>query len=251
MKIVSWNVNGFRAILKKNFNQFISDYQPDILCLQEIKADIDKIPAEWQNHADYYSFFQPAKKSGYSGVAILCKLKPINVHLLNIAQFDDEGRVLIAEFEKFTLINCYFPNSQAERKRLSYKQSFNKAVQKLCHVLVSESKNVIICGDYNVAHQPIDLANPKDNENNAGYYLEERQDMTNFLGFGFIDTFRYFCPEPHQYTWWSYRSMAREKNIGWRIDYFCVNQDFIRQVKSSIILKSVLGSDHCPVELVL
>ena len=252
MRIISWNVNGIRAIEKRGFFDWLKEENPDILCLNETKAEPGQLAAHFINPPDttYTSFWASAKKRGYSGVAIYTKEQPINVKQLGKPEFDDEGRVLIAEYKNFTLITAYFPNSQDERKRLDYKLAFNDAMLLLCKSIVKKGQNFLLCGDYNVAHTPIDLARPKANENSAGYYIEERTWMDKFLEAGFIDTFRLFHPgETGQYTWWSYMKQAREKNIGWRIDYHCVNKDFITCVKSSIIRPEIEGSDHCPIEI--
>jgi exodeoxyribonuclease-3 len=203
------------------------------------------------NHA-YKSYWACAKKKGYSGVAIYSKIEPLEVRFLGKGEFDDEGRVLIAEFDAFTLIATYFPNSQDAGKRLDYKLAFCDAILRLCNSLVKKGRHFLLCGDYNVAHTPIDIARPKANEKNAGYLPEERAWMDKFTAAGHVDTFRHFHPgEPNHYTWWSYWGTARERNVGWRIDYHCVDRDFLPQVKSSIIRPEVTGSDHCPVEIEL
>ncbi|MFC1478653.1 exodeoxyribonuclease III [Candidatus Margulisiibacteriota bacterium] len=249
--IVSWNVNGLRAAVKKGFLEWLEKEQPDVLCLQETKVQPDQMGTELLNPGGYQSFWQSAKRKGYSGVGIYTKKAPLSVTNMGIPEFDDEGRVQVLDYENFTLVNAYFPNSQAERARLPYKLKFNEAILDLCNKQVQAGKNVIVCGDFNVAHTPIDLTNPKPNENNAGYYLEERESMDRFLDSGYIDTFRHFNKEPGNYTWWSYRFQARDKNIGWRIDYFVVNNGFLPRVKESSILSDVYGSDHCPVKLVV
>lgn len=252
--IVSWNVNGIRAVENKGFLDWLAAESPDILCLQETKAHKGQLsPALIEptlpDGTVYKSWWSSAKKAGYSGTAIYSKTEPLSVTKLNVPEFDDEGRVVVAEFAWGTVISAYFPNSQEAGARLGYKLGFCQAIRETCDRLVAEGKNVILCGDYNVAHKPIDLANPKSNEKNPGYLPEERAWMDSFLGAGYVDTFRHFCAEPAQYTWWSYRFHAREKNIGWRIDYTCVNPAFMPKVTSSTILKDVLGSDHCPVKI--
>ncbi|MCL2804700.1 MAG: exodeoxyribonuclease III [Treponema sp.] len=252
MRIVSWNVNGIRAIEKRGFFDWLRKDDPDILCLNETKAEPGQLSPLFINPegTKYSSFWASAKKRGYSGVAIYTKEQPQNVNFMGKPEFDDEGRVLIAEYKKFSLIAAYFPNSQDERKRLDYKLAFNDAMLKLCNSIVKKGQNLILCGDYNVAHTPIDLARPKANENSAGYLPEERAWMDKFLKAGFIDTFRLLHPaQTGCYTWWSYMGQAREKNVGWRIDYHCVNENFMPNVKSSIIRPDVTGSDHCPVEI--
>jgi len=256
MKIISWNVNGIRAAEKSGFSEWFNSEAPDILCINETKAEPGQLSSALINPVakkiTYNSYWASAKKKGYSGVAIYSKTKPLDVHFLGIKEFDDEGRTLIAEFENFSLIACYFPNSQEGGKRLDYKLAFCDAILQQCNSLVKKDRNFILCGDYNIAHTPIDLAHPKENEKNAGYLPEERTWMDTFTGEGHIDTFRFFHPgEKGHYSWWSYRSGARERNIGWRIDYFCVNKTFLSRIKSSIIRPEVKGSDHCPVELTI
>lgn len=247
-RIISWNVNGIRAAEKKGLFQWLKESNPDVLCIQETKAQPDQLDETFYPEG-YHVHFMSAEKKGYSGVAVYSKEEPLSVENLGIEDFDSEGRTIIAHFKNFTVVNCYFPNSQAEGARLDYKTGFNNAILVKCDELVNSGKNVILCGDYNVAHKPIDLANPKRNEKNPGYLPEEREWMTLFLDAGYVDTFRQFNKEPEQYTWWSYRMNARAKNIGWRIDYHCVNQAFMPRVKDSIILPEVMGSDHCPVEI--
>jgi len=252
MRIISWNINGIRAIEKKGFFEWLKKEDPDILCLNETKAEPGQLSPVFINPpgTKYTSFWASAKKKGYSGVAIYTKKEPDEVRFMGKSEFDEEGRVLAADYKDFTLIAAYFPNSQDEGKRLGYKLSFNDAMLKLCNSIVKKGKHFLLCGDYNVAHTPIDLAHPKQNENSAGYLPEERAWMDSFLKAGNIDTFRHFHPgEPEHYTWWSYRSQSRLKNIGWRIDYNCVNKDFLPKVKHSIIRPEVEGSDHCPVEI--
>jgi exodeoxyribonuclease-3 len=254
MRILSWNVNGIRAVEKRNFVDWIVKENPDILCLNETKAEPGQLSPQLLNppvkKGAYSSFFASAKKKGYSGVAIYTKEKPEDVHFFNKPEFDNEGRVLVAEYKEFSLIAAYFPNSQDEGKRLDYKLAFCDAMLKLCNSLVKKNRHFLLCGDYNIAHTPIDLANPKRNENNAGYLPAEREWMDKFTGAGHVDTFRHFHPgETGHYTWWSYMGGARERNVGWRIDYHCVDKGFLQRVKSSLIRPEVEGSDHCPVEI--
>jgi len=252
MKIISWNVNGIRAVEKRGFFDWLKKEDPDILCLNETKAEPGQLSPVFITPAgtSYTSYWASAKKKGYSGVAIYTKIQPENVRFLGAQEFDEEGRVLAADYKNFTLIAAYFPNSQDEGKRLKYKLGFNNAVLKLCKSIVKKQRHVLLCGDYNVANTPIDLARPKQNENSAGYLPEERAWMDSFLAEGFIDTFRHFHPgETGHYTWWSYMAQARTKNIGWRIDYHCVDKAFLPKVKSSIIRPEVQGSDHCPIEI--
>lgn len=248
-KLLSWNVNGLRAIEKKGFTDIVWELDVDIIALQEIKAMPEQLPANLRNLEGYEVYWFPAKRKGYAGVCTYTRTKALNViYGMGIDDHDGEGRVLTLEFEDFYLVNTYFPNAQHGLARLDYKLAFNRDIQSFLDRL-SEKKSVVICGDFNVAHKPIDLANPKQNENNPGYSLPERQWMDNFIGAGYIDTFRKFNSEPGQYTWWSYRFNARGKNIGWRIDYFCVDPASEKRVKGAAILDNILGSDHCPISL--
>lgn len=249
--IISWNVNGIRAIEKKGFIDWLLKESPDVICLQETKAHPGQLSLDLQEPSGYFAFYSSAKKAGYSGTAIFSKKQPDEVTNFNITEFDDEGRVIIAKFGRVYVISAYFPNSQEAGKRLDYKLAFCEKMLQYCNDRVSEGNHIILCGDYNIAHKPIDLANPKTNEGNPGYLPEERDFMTRFLEAGYIDCFRKFCAEGEKYTWWSYRFKAREKNIGWRIDYTCVNKGFENNVKSASILSDVMGSDHCPIKLVV
>ncbi len=256
MKIQSWNVNGIRAAAKKGFEKWFADSGADVVCLQETKAHPDQLDLFLLNPNGYHSVFHSAEKAGYSGTAIYSKIEPTEVRVgMGIPEFDREGRVLIAEYKRpagpLAVINAYFPNSQREHARLGYKLEFCDAMLKLCRSYVKKGTDIVLCGDYNIAHEAIDLKNPKQNENNAGYLPEERAWMTKFLGSGFVDTFRHFEKGPGHYTWWSYRPGIRERNIGWRLDYHCVNENLTDRLKASRIHPSVVGSDHCPVELVL
>ncbi len=255
IRILSWNVNGIRAIEKKGFTEWVAAESPDIICLQETKAKPEQLSDELINLKDgadrpYRSYWASAKKAGYSGVALYSREEPRDIQLLGIADFDDEGRVLIADYNAFSVISAYFPNSQEGGARLAYKLSFCQAIMETCLKLVSSGRNLVLCGDYNVAHKAIDLKNPKQNEGNPGYLPEERAWMDRFTSAGFTDTFRRRHPdEGGHYTWWSYRMRAREKNIGWRIDYQCVNEAFNDTVSASLIRNEITGSDHCPIEL--
>ena len=257
MRVLSWNVNGIRAAAKKGFVSWIENENADMVCIQETKARPDQLPPELleiraKDGKPYYAYWANAKKPGYSGVAIFSKSEPLNVKELGINEFDEEGRVLQAEYRDFTLISVYFPNSQDAGKRLDYKLKFCDAVLKLCKKYRKEKRHFVLCGDYNIAHTPIDLARPKENEGNAGYLPEERAWMETFTSAGFVDTFRHFHPgQKGHYSWWSYRTGARERNIGWRIDYHCIDPEFLPLIKSSVIRPEVSGSDHCPVELCL
>ena len=247
MTVLSWNVNGLRAAIKNGFLDWFHDAQPDILCLQETRLLPEEAPDEVRAPAGYHTFWHPAERRGYAGTAVLTSVEPRSVTTLGPKDIDGEGRLQLLEFDAFTLLNGYWPNSQSKRARLPYKLKFCQALTRRANKLVRQGRNVLICGDFNIAHQPIDLARPKDNENNAGYYIEERRAMTRFLKHGYVDTFRHFQPEAVEYTWWSYRTRARRRNIGWRLDYHCVNEGFLPSVKRSWVLGDVYGSDHCPV----
>ncbi len=253
MEIISWNVNGIRAVHKKGeLENLLLNHSPDILCIQETKANRDQLGEEILNIGSYTSYFQSATvKKGYSGVAIYSKVEPLHIKDMGIDEFDGEGRFIEAKYDNFTLINCYFPNSQEKGKRLDYKLEFCNSLLKYCNSLIDSGENVILCGDYNIAHKEIDLKNPKRNEQNPGFLPEEREWMTSFLTEGYVDVFRTFYPEEIKYTWWSYRFGARGKNIGWRIDYHCVNSGFLDNVEDVKILDEVMGSDHCPVSIIL
>ncbi|SMD30483.1 exodeoxyribonuclease III [Picrophilus oshimae] len=250
MKILSWNVNGIRAAVKNGILNFINEENPEIVLLQEIKSGKNDLPEEL-HHMGYKIFINPAEKKGYSGTMALSKVEPLDYSSgIGIKDYDSEGRVQILKYDNFYIINTYFPNSQHGLTRLDYKIDFDNKFLEFCEKLRKE-KPLIITGDFNVAHEEIDIARPKDNENNAGFTIQERNWMTEFLNHGYIDTYRYFHKEPGHYSWWSYRFNARAKNIGWRIDYFIVTDDFIKNVKDSIILENVKGSDHAPLELLL
>ncbi|MBQ9200380.1 MAG: exodeoxyribonuclease III [Lachnospiraceae bacterium] len=247
MKLVSWNVNGLRAIMSKNFMEEFDRLDADIFCLQETKLQEGQI--DW-NKEGYFDYWNYAEKKGYSGTAIFTKNKPLNVtYGIGIEEHDKEGRVITLEYDEFFMIVVYTPNSQNELKRLDYRMNWEDAFRGYLKAL-KEKKSVIVCGDMNVAHKEIDLKNPKTNHHNAGFTDEERGKMTELLDSGFIDTFRYFYPEQTDiYSWWSYRFRAREKNAGWRIDYFLVSEDLKDKLKDAKIHTDVYGSDHCPVEL--
>jgi exodeoxyribonuclease-3 len=256
MRILSWNVNGIRAVEKTGFADWLEQEAPDILCLNETKAEPGQLSSKLVNpqagKKPYYSYWASARKRGYSGVAIFSRVEPLDVRFMGKPEFDDEGRTLVADYKDFTLIAAYFPNSQDYGKRLDYKLAFCAAMLRLCNALVKKGRRILLCGDYNIAHTPIDLARPKENEGNAGYLPEERAWIDKFIKAGYVDTFRHFHPgETGQYTWWSYRAGARQRNVGWRIDYHCVDKAFLPQVKSSVIMPEVMGSDHCPIEITL
>ena len=249
MKFISWNVNGLRACVQKGFLDFFHEADADIFCLQETKLQEGQIDLDLPN---YYQYWNYAKKKGYSGTAIFTKKEPINVSYgIGIEEHDMEGRVITLEFENFYFITVYTPNSQSELARLDYRMKWEDDFLSYLKKL-EETKPVIFCGDLNVAHKEIDLKNPKTNRKNAGFTDEEREKFSKLLDEGFIDTFRYFYPEQENiYSWWSYRFKAREKNAGWRIDYFCVSKALKERLVDASILTDILGSDHCPVLLVI
>ena len=249
MKLISWNVNGIRACVNKNFMEFFNEVDADIFCLQETKLQENQIDLNLDGYHQYWNY---AKKKGYSGTAIFTKNKPISVtYGIGIEEHDQEGRVITLEFDEFYMVTVYTPNSQNELKRLDYRMQWEDDFRNYLGELDSK-KPVIVCGDLNVAHKEIDLKNPKTNRKNAGFTDEERNKFTELLNSGFIDTFRYFYPDKESiYSWWSYRFKAREKNAGWRIDYFCTSERLKDRLVSASIHTEVLGSDHCPVELVI
>ena len=248
MKIVSWNVNGIRAAIKKGLYEFIESVDADILCFQETKARPEQVDIELNHYPN--RFWNSAEKKGYSGTAVFSKIKPVDVKQgINIDKHDMEGRVLTAEFDKFFLANIYVPNSKRGLERLPYRhEEWDRDLLKFLKK-IEKKKPVIFCGDMNVAHREIDLARPDGNHRNAGFTDEEREGFDNIISAGFIDTFREFEKRPGFYTWWSYFGKAREKNIGWRIDYFCISKKIRPMLKSSYILPEVMGSDHAPVVL--
>ncbi|EFS02862.1 exodeoxyribonuclease III [Listeria seeligeri] len=249
MKLISWNVNGLRAAVKKGFLEYFDSVDADIFCLQETKLQAGQIDLDLPAYKDYWNY---AVKKGYSGTAIFTKTEPLSVQYgLGIPEHDDEGRVITLEFDKFFMVTVYTPNSQAELKRLDYRMTFEDAI--LAYVKkLDETKPVVLCGDLNVAHEEIDLKNPKTNRKNAGFSDEERAKFTAFLEAGFVDSFRYFYPDLEDaYSWWSYRMNARARNTGWRIDYFVVSERLKDNLVDAKIHPDVLGSDHCPVELEL
>ena len=247
MKFISWNVNGIRAVIKKGFYDFVENYNPDILCLQEIKANKEQVDLKLDSYP--YQYWNSAEKKGYSGTSIFSKIKPINeMYGIGIEEHDQEGRVITLEFEDYYLVTVYTPNSKRELLRLEYRQRWDSDFLKFVKSLESK-KPVIFCGDLNVAHKEIDLKNPKTNHRNPGFTHEERSSFDNIVNAGFIDTFREFNNDGGHYTWWSYMFQARQKDIGWRIDYFCISESLKSYLKDAYILKDVLGSDHAPVVL--
>ncbi len=249
MKLISWNVNGLRAVCNKGFRDIFTRLDADIFCIQETKLQEGQIDLSFDGYESYFSY---ADRKGYSGTAVFTRVKPLSVrHSIGIDRHDHEGRIVALEFEKFFLVNVYTPNSQPELARLAYRMDWENEFLNFVSTLDRE-KPVVICGDLNVAHQEIDLANPKSNRQNPGFSDEERSCMTRLLSSGFTDTFRYLHPTlTDAYSWWSYRGRAREKNVGWRIDYFIVSERIENNIISASILPDITGSDHCPVELSL
>lgn len=247
MKILSWNINGIRAADKKGLFDWFIEESPDLLCLQEIKALPEQVPSHLKNIPGYHIFFNSAKRKGYSGVATFSKQKPADVKYgFGIEKFDNEGRVLLIEYHSFMLFNIYFPNGKKNQERLDYKMDFYDTFLSIADNYKAEGKNIVVCGDFNTAHKEIDLARPKENEKISGFLPIERAWIDTFIDHGYIDTFRQFNKDPEQYSWWDMKTHARERNIGWRIDYFFVNKEFIKYVKKAFILQDVMGSDHCP-----
>jgi len=252
MKLVSWNVNGIRAVAKKGFLQWMHEENADIVCLQETKADVGQLGEELVRIPGYDSYFCSGVKKGYSGVAVYTKIKPVQVLTgLGIEWFDGEGRILILEYSQFTLINCYFPNGKASAERLQYKLEFYEAFLDYINRLTEAGKPLIFCGDVNTAHQPIDLARPKENEKTSGFLPEERAWLDKMGEKGYLDTFRLFEKGGGHYTWWDMRTRARERNAGWRIDYFWISPDLQPHLKNAFIKPEVMGSDHCPIGIEL
>lgn len=253
LKLFSWNVNGFRAVVKKGFWEFLAKESPDILCLQETKAAPDQLKEiiqDAENYSMYWAY--PAARKGYSGTAIFTKEEPASLKYdFGEKGIDVEGRVIIAEYSQFTLFNVYFPNGGMGPERLKYKMTFYDIFLDYADAMVQAGKKLVICGDVNTAHKEIDLARPKENVNKTGFLPEERAWMDKFIAHGYVDTFRHFHKEPEQYTYWDMKTGARERNVGWRIDYFFVSENLLDKVTSSFILPAVMGSDHCPIGITL
>lgn len=246
MKIMSWNVAGLRACYKKGLEEFFLSELPDMFCMQETKVLEKENPLHIEGYKEY---LYPAEKKGYSGTMIYSKIEPLSIKYgIGIEEFDSEGRVITLEYDNFYLVNAYVPNSKRELERLNERMYFEDEMRKY---LKNLNKNVIYCGDLNVAHEEIDIKNAKTNTRSAGFTIEERNKMTELLESGFIDTFRYLYPDTIKYSWWSYMGGARAKNVGWRLDYFIVNNEYINKVKDSLILNEIMGSDHCPIKLII
>ena len=248
IKILSWNVNGIRAVHRKGNFADVFKVQPDILCLQETKAHPDQLDDEIRNIDGYHSFFEAGERKGYSGVAIYSKLKPHEIKTrFGIEKFDNEGRIQIADYDDFVLFNIYFPNGKGSKERLQYKMDFYDAFLEHVDKLKDASRKIVVTGDVNTAHKAIDLARPKENEKVSGFLPEERAWIDKFLSHGYVDTFRMFNQQPENYTWWDMKSRARDRNIGWRIDYFYASENLKDSVQAAYILTDIMGSDHCPI----
>lgn len=250
MKITTWNINGIRAALKKDIAIWIGEYQPDILCLQEVKATFDQVDLTPILNLGYSVIWNAAQRPGYSGVATLYKKEPLKITKgIGIDIFDNEGRVIQTSYPDFELFNIYFPNGGQENERVSFKLDFYASLLELCDSLHREGKQIIITGDFNTAHREIDLKNPKENEKNTGFLPEERKWVDRYLEHNLIDIFRQRYPDKIQYSWWTYRFKARERNIGWRLDYFLISSSLAEKIQDVTINDEILGSDHCPVTL--
>jgi len=252
MRIISWNVNGIRAAIRKDFFNWFHHDNADIVCLQEVKARKEQLDGQLDSISDRHIFWNAAEKPGYSGVAVFSKTEPLSVQTgFGIEEFDREGRILLLEFEDFYLYNIYFPNGQRDQERLDYKLAFYDAYLEKVNELKQSGKAVITCGDFNTAHKEIDLKNPKENSKTSGFLPIERVWIDKYIANGYVDTFRMFNQEAGQYSWWTYRFGARSRNVGWRIDYFFINKEHKKWVKDAFIQMEVMGSDHCPLGIEL
>ncbi|MGA1822500.1 MAG: exodeoxyribonuclease III [Thermoplasmatota archaeon] len=252
LRLISWNVNGIRAVHKKGFLDWLSSEDPDILCIQETKASPEQLPADLLEFGDYLKYFSSAERKGYSGVSTFTKIEPREVEYgLGIDRFDSEGRTLILHFSDFILFNIYYPNGKKNAERLQYKMDFYDAFLEKAESYRNQGRNIIVCGDVNTAHKEIDLARPKENENISGFLPIEREWIDKFLSKGYLDTFRMFRSEGGKYSWWDYKTRARDRNIGWRIDYFFVNEEFGDRISDAFILDDIAGSDHCPIGIAM
>jgi len=252
MKLLSWNVNGIRAAVKKGFLEYLEGENPEIICIQETKAHKEQLTSEILEDHGYFTYWHSGQKKGYSGVATFCKEEPLYIQEgIGIKKYDDEGRVLITEHNKFLLYNIYFPNGQKNEERLKYKLDFYDDLLPLINDQVESGNNVIVTGDWNTAHRPIDLARPNENKNTSGFMPIEREKVDEYILNGWVDTFRLFHEEGGRYSWWTYRFGARDRNIGWRIDYFFVNKGMVEICTDADIHQNIFGSDHCPVSLIL
>lgn len=252
MKITTWNVNGFRAVLRKKALEWIPEVDPSVLCFQEIKVQLDQISEDEATIEGYDAVWNPAERKGYSGVVTFHREEPIEVEKgIGFDEFDNEGRVIRSRFEDFYLYNIYFPNGGQDNKRVPYKLEFYEKLLNICDGLHQRGAEIIITGDFNTAHEEIDLANPKSNEKNTGFLPKEREWIDKYLEHHFVDAFRELYPEREDYTWWTYRYNARKKDIGWRLDYFLVSEGLMERVEDVVIHNDIMGSDHCPVSLIL
>ncbi len=252
LKLFSWNVNGARAVRRKGFLEWLYQESPDILCIQETKARPEQLDDEMKAPRGYHAYWNYPEKGGYSGVATFSKEEPLAVDYdFDVAGFDTEGRVLITEYPAFSLLNIYFPNGKQSAERLKYKMDFYDVFLDFADRLRAGGKKLVICGDLNTAHKEIDLARPKENEKVSGFLPMEREWIDKFIGHGYVDTFRHFNQEPNQYTWWDLKSGARARNVGWRLDYFFVSEGLLPSVTQAFIMPQVMGSDHCPVGIIL
>jgi exodeoxyribonuclease-3 len=252
MKILSWNVNGIRAIEKKGFIDWLHKEDPDILCLQETKAHVEQLSDTLTKPKGYYTYWSSGEKKGYSGVAIYTKKAPKTVaEVLGVKEYDTEGRTLIADYEDFVLFNIYYPNGGQGNKRVPFKMKFYDVFLDVAEKMRKKGRKIIVTGDVNTAHTEIDLARPKENAKNTGFLPEEREWVSKFISHGYVDTFRHFTKDGGHYTWWDYYTGARARDVGWRIDYFFVTENLLPKLKKAFILKDVMGSDHCPVGIEL
>ena len=250
MKIVSWNVNGLRAVCKKGFLDWFLSKKPDIVCLQETKMSEIQLPDELKDIKGYHSFFSEAEKKGYSGAGLFSKEKPDKIiKELGVKHFDSEGRMIRADYKNFILFNVYFPNGKASGERLKFKMDFYDTFLDYINTLKKKGKNLIICGDVNTAHTEIDLSRPRENETVSGFLPEERAWIDHLVASGFIDTFRIFEKDGGHYSWWDYKTRARERNVGWRIDYFFISESLKKNIRSASMQSDIMGSDHCPIDI--
>jgi exodeoxyribonuclease-3 len=251
-KLLCWNVNGIRAIRGKGLLEWLYGESPDILAVQETKAHIDQIDSDLKEPPGYHTYWNYPERKGYSGVAVFTREEPLNIRYdFNASEIELEGRVIIAEYPSFVLMDIYFPNGKKDQERLDYKMTFYEVFLQYADTLKAAGKKLVICGDLNTAHSEIDLASPKENSKVSGFLPEERAWMDKFVSHGYVDTFRHFNKEPNQYTWWDMKSGARERNVGWRLDYFFVSENLVPSVKKAFIMPEVMGSDHCPVGITL
>ncbi len=252
MELLSWNVNGIRAVERKGYWDWVCNNQADIICLQETKAHEEQLSKKIKNIPGFHSYFSQPERKGYSGVALYSRQEPREVNYsFGDEKFDDEGRVILARYPDFLLYNIYFPNGKASRERLRYKMDFYESFLEKVRMLLQQGEKIIICGDVNTAHREIDLARPKENEKTSGFLPEEREWIDRLLQAGFIDTFRVFNQKGENYSWWDLKTRARERNVGWRIDYFIISQNLKDRLKDAFILPEVYGSDHCPIGIKL